>query len=196
MDPISGLYMDFNTADAAVRQLEQAGFEREKISVLARNEIVDQSLGTEAVQAQDVASGAAKGAAAGGVTGGLIGLLAAVGSLTIPGIGPVLAAGSLAATLGLTAGGAGVGAAVGGILGAMTTLNIPREDAEVFAEGVRRGGILVIVDASQEQEAGARRILEETGAVDVNTLRQELQASDWSRWEHDPDDDEPVQPEP
>jgi hypothetical protein len=196
MDPISGLYTDFNTADDAVRQLQQAGFEREQVSVLARNEIIDQSLGTEAVQAQDVASGAAKGAAAGGVTGGLIGLLAAVGSLTIPGIGPVLAAGSLAATLGLTAGGAGVGAAVGGILGAMTTLNIPREDAEVFAEGVRRGGILVIVDASQEQAADARRILEETGAVDVNTLRQELQASDWNRWEYDPDDDEPAQPEP
>src|SRR5690606_35972455 len=117
---VVGLFDTYEKADRAVRDLEQAGFQRDRVSVVARNEVVPQNIYSEETDAKDVAGSSGTGALMGGTAGGIIGLLAGLGALTIPGLGPAMVAGSLAATLGLAAGGAGVGAAVGGILGAMT----------------------------------------------------------------------------
>jgi hypothetical protein len=150
MKTVSSLFKQFKEADQAIRALEESGIDRQKINVIARDSAVASNLGLEPTVG-DVVSSAGVGAAGGGIGGGLIGLLVGLGALAIPGIGPVFAAGSVAATLGLTAGGAGVGVAVGGIMGAMTGLSIAEEDAEVYAEGVRRGEILVAVETPEER---------------------------------------------
>jgi hypothetical protein len=87
----------------------------------------------------DRAEGAGKGAGIGAGLGGAAGLLAGLGLLAIPGLGPVFAAGWLAAT----AVGAAAGAATGGLVGALTEAGVSKEDAPLYAEGVRRGGTLV-----------------------------------------------------
>src|SRR6201988_4752355 len=87
----------------------------------------------------DRAESAGKGAGIGAGIGGTAGLLAGLGLLAIPGLGPVVAAGWLAAT----AVGAAAGAATGGIIGALTEAGVSEEDAHTYAEGVRRGGTLV-----------------------------------------------------
>ncbi len=182
MTTISGLFDRYETADEAVRALQAAGFKRENISILARNEILQDNLPEDETTPGEVAESSGVGALIGGAAGGLLGLLAGIGAIAIPGLGPALVAGSLAAALGLTAGGAGVGAAVGGILGAMTALNIPKEEAELYAEGVRRGGILVILQAPPGREAEAAGLLEQHGALDTGTLRAELQKEGWDRF--------------
>ena len=103
--------------------------------------------------------GAAAGAVGGGVVGGVLGLLAGVGALAIPGIGPIIAGGALASTLA----GAGIGAAAGGLIGALIGMGIPEEDARYYETGLREGGILVTVDAGAAA-VDARRILLDAGA--------------------------------
>ena len=98
----------------------------------------------------------------------------------IPGIGPVFAAGSVATALGLTAGGAGVGAAVGGILGAMTGLSIAEEDADVYAEGVRRGEILVAVETPEERMDEVRGVMDAANAEDIHALRETWKREGWA----------------
>jgi uncharacterized protein (TIGR02271 family) len=105
------------------------------------------------------AEGAATGAIGGGVLGGVIGLLAGVGALAIPGVGPIIAGGTLASTLA----GAGIGAAAGGLLGALVGMGVPEEDAKHFDQGFRAGGTLVTVAAGNREEE-ARTCLYEAGA--------------------------------
>jgi uncharacterized membrane protein len=179
METIAALFMDFENANAAIEKLQASGFDRDSINVVARDTTLAERLGGEPT-VKDVASRAGIGALSGGVGGGLLGLLIGLGALTIPGIGPVFAAGSIAASLGLTAGGAGVGAAVGGILGAMTGLSIKEEDAQVYAEGVKRGGILVVVQTQGIRADEVRDIFHDADAKDVNTLRESWQQEGWT----------------
>ncbi|HLS47435.1 MAG TPA: hypothetical protein VK012_02890, partial [Gemmatimonadales bacterium] len=114
------------------------------------------------------AGGAATGAVGGGVLGGVLGLLVGVGAIIIPGIGPVVAGGVLASTLGIAGGtaaaGAGIGAATGGILGALIGMGVPHEDARYFERGVKEGGTIVTVDAGSRAEE-AREALARHGAT-------------------------------
>lgn len=96
--------------------------------------------------------------------GGLGGLLVGVLALPIPGIGPVIAAGPIAAALT----GAGIGAAVGGIIGALTGMGVPEDDARTYEEGVKRGGTLVTVTAEDTQADSAAEIMRSHGAVNVD----------------------------
>src|SRR5205823_5674653 len=139
---IAFLYDTHDDAAAAVRDLE-ASLPHDDISIVAGDGAV--------TKGADVAQGAGTGATIGAVVGGGAGLLAGLGMLAIPGIGPVVAAGWLAATLAGAAAGAGVGAVSGGIIEAMTGAGGPGGDAPFYAEGVRRGGTLVVarVDVSQ-----------------------------------------------
>lgn len=123
-------------------------------------------------------SGAAKGAVAGGAVGGVLGLVAGLTSLAIPGLGPIIAAGPIAAALA----GAGIGAVAGGIIGALKNLGVPEEEAHYYAEGVKRGGTLVTVRAPDD--ASAQRVaavLRRHGAVDIDA-----RAAQWQRegWKH------------
>jgi hypothetical protein len=135
------LFDDRDDAQDAINALRDAGFEASTISVVARDRDVQGTLaedtGTHAGEA------AATGAVAGGVLGGLAGWLVGIGALAIPGVGPIVAAGPLAAAIG----GMAIGAAGGGIIGALTGAGIPEDEARYYDEGFRKGGILVTVRA-------------------------------------------------
>lgn len=113
--------------------------------------------------------GAAAGAGAGGVLGGTLGLLAGIGALAIPGVGPLIAAGPVLAALS----GAAAGAAVGGLTGALVGLGIPEIEARVYEGKLRGGNILIAVHTeTREAEKAAKDVLEQAGAHDVGTTSE------------------------
>ena len=135
-----GLFARRRDAEAAIRDLKAAGFKDNQVGV-ALQERDEQGDLLEPTGAKE-AEGAAAGAVSGGLVGGLIGLL---GSLLIPGVGPIVVGGVLASTLT----GAGIGAAAGGIIGALMSLGVPETDARHFDQGLRLGSTLVTVDAGR-----------------------------------------------
>jgi hypothetical protein len=126
-----------------------------------------------------VVSGAEAGAAFGAVVGGGAGLLAALGMLTIPGIGPVVAAGWLAATVAGAAAGGAVGGATGGIIGSLTEAGVSTDHAHVYAEGIRRGGTLVTVRVDDDHDEAAEGILHEYHAIDPDTRGMAYREGGW-----------------
>src|SRR5687767_6996421 len=156
-DTVVAVFDDRDDAQDAINGLRDAGFMADDISILARDRDVSGQLaddtGTEA------AAGAATGALAGGALGGLAGWLVGIGALAIPGIGPIIAAGPLAAALT----GAAIGAAGGGLLGALTGMGVPEEEARWYEGEVGRGGILVTVKADGRFDE-ARNLLRQYGA--------------------------------
>jgi hypothetical protein len=144
---ISRLYSSYAEAREAVSNLEGAGIKHSDISILASNAdnwySADRKTGTfpdrDLDGKDDRAEAARTGAGVGAAVGGAAGLLAGLGLLAIPGVGPVVAAGWLVATLT----GAAAGSATGGIIGALTQAGVSKEDADVYAEGLRRGGAVV-----------------------------------------------------
>jgi hypothetical protein len=169
---VTHLFDDYSQAQRAVAALEQAGFSSSEISLVSRYRN-DGSL------ADDASSGAAKGAAVGGLAGGGAGLLAALGVIAIPGIGPLVAAGVLATAL---AGAAG-GTLAGGLIGALVDYGVSEDDAQVYSEAVRRGGSLVSVRADDARTAKAEQILNQQGPVDVTSRRQHYSQAGWSKYD-------------
>lgn len=181
METIAGLFEDFDDADQAVDDLRNAGFAGDDISVIAREDVIEDVASDfieEEIEVDAVGKGALGGAVGGGAIGGLMGLLAGVGAIAIPGVGPAFAAGSVATALGMTAGGAGVGSAAGSLVGAMLGLSIQEESAHAYAEGVKRGGILILLETEESRADEAREILEEANAVDIEELRQTWKAEE------------------
>jgi hypothetical protein len=129
------------------------------------------------------AQGAGVGAGVGAALGGIGGLLVGLGALAIPGIGPVLAAGPLAAALGGVAGagaGAVAGGAAGGLVGALSEMGVNEEHAGYYAEGIRRGGTLVAIQTDDEDVDKARRLMNEHHPVDINERGTQWRQSGWS----------------
>jgi uncharacterized membrane protein len=188
MKTIAGLFDNYQDAEHAVNRLEKAGIAREHIGVLARDAVLNERvLGHEE---ESAAKGAGIGAVGGTAVGGLAGLLSGLSAITIPGLGPVLTAGAVITALGSTAAGAGIGAATGGIIGALTGAGIPEEDAHVYAESVRQGGILLTVKVNDDMATPVRDIMDQSHAVDINERRNELLESGWLSF------DETTMPEP
>jgi hypothetical protein len=191
METIVGLFHNHHDADRAMDALEDAGFTRDVLSVVAQEGIVDveeidddgTSYDADDDDHIDAGEGAAIGAAEGGIIGGLAGLLAGIGAIAIPGVGPVIAVGSLATALAATIGGAAVGAGsgalAGGLVGALIDAGVPDEHAHSYAEGVRRGGVLVSVHAQGQQAGIAKNIMLNAGAVDINTARDDWMDDGW-----------------
>src|SRR4051794_3178077 len=138
MKTIVALFDDTNDAHKAIDDLSTLGVANNDISVIAPKRDSDAGRNVRDGETK-AAEGAGIGASTGAVAGGAAGLLASLGLLAIPGIGPLLAWGPIVATLT----GAGIGAATGGLVGGLVGMGIPEEDAEVYEEGVRRGGTLV-----------------------------------------------------
>lgn len=149
---IVGVFYTEHEASRAIEDLKSHGFLTEDISVIARNkrdvEAISDETGTKAPE------GMASGAATGGILGGVTGLLAGIGALAIPGIGPIIAAGPIAATLT----GAAVGAGTGGLVGGLIGLGIPEDEAESYDNYVDEGRILVMVDTDNTRESDAYSI--------------------------------------
>lgn len=181
---VAAVFNDTRQAEAAVRELEQAGFAAGGISVVAnrttavqdRADAIDRAAAAEEVQNADKAADIAADAGIGAALGGAGGLLLGLAGLAIPGIGPVLASGPLIAALG----GAGIGAAAGSLLGALNESGIPAQDAEDYAEGIRRGQVLVVVQTDEHGYDRARDILDHNGAVDVQGRGQPPRDSGWT----------------
>lgn len=123
----------------------------------------------EPVTPQDY-SAAAAGATSGAILGGLTGFLAGLGAIFIPGLGPVLAVGPLAAAFGGTA----IGAAAGGLLGALVDAGMSSETASTYADAVERGHVLVTVDADTASRELVRDLLEQAGALNLYPARTML----------------------
>jgi len=177
---ISRLYDTYADAERAVTRLEGAGVPHSDISIVANNS--DNWYGSRSGKVDrdrdgvdDRAEGAGTGAGIGAGLGGAAGLLAGLGLLAIPGLGPVVAAGWLAAT----AAGAAAGAATGGIVGALTQAGISKEDASRYAEGVRRGGTLVSARVPDQDRARLDALLNER-AVNLQDRSAAWQKSGWS----------------
>ncbi|HYF09418.1 MAG TPA: hypothetical protein VD970_17495 [Acetobacteraceae bacterium] len=172
---IARLFDDQSTAEAAVRDLESAGFSDADISLVRRH-----GDGTTGTATDEGTSGAGVGATIGTVVGGGAGLLAGLGLMAIPGVGPIVAAGWLVAALT----GAGAGAAAGGLLGGLVDSGVSEEDAHVYAEGVRRGGTLVTVRASDEQRAmQAEQVLSRHQSVNITERGAQYRSAGWTRYD-------------
>ena len=150
---VFGMFDNSEDAVDAIRALQAAGFAADRIGIAMQ----DRAVQAEVIDAtgSEAAEGAKTGAVSGGVVGGLVGLL---GSLVIPGLGPIVVGGLLASTLT----GAGVGALTGGLIGALIGAGASREEAEHFDAGFRSGGTLLTVDA-MGRESEARAILTRAG---------------------------------
>jgi uncharacterized protein (TIGR02271 family) len=174
---VVGSFDSYGEAQQVVQALHQIGIAADDISIVARDR--DQ-VGTQMSDARSTgnaaASGAGKGAAAGGVLGGAAGLVAGLAGLAIPGIGPVIAAGPIAAALT----GAGIGAVAGGLIGGLTSQGVSEEDAGYYAEAVRRGGALVTVRASDDVAERAAEIMERHNAHDVENRAEMWRKSGWT----------------
>ena len=175
---ISGLFDDYADAKSAVTNLEAAGIPRGDISIVANNTDMRYTMGGEAGHSK-AAAGAGTGATLGGLVGGGAGLLAGLGMLAIPGVGPVVAAGWLVAAAAGVAAGAAIGGATGGIIGAMVREGVPPEHAHVFAEGVRRGATLISVRVDDSRVEAAEGILAEHNAVDADSRGAIYRESGW-----------------
>jgi len=137
---IVGVYDTEQEAVAAIEDLIQKGYDKSEISVIGKNHKDITHVTDETGTA--VEDTAATGALTGGAVGGAAGLLAGIGALAIPGIGPIIAAGPIAATLM----GALTGAGVGGLTGALIGMGIPDDEAKYYDESVKEGKILVLVN--------------------------------------------------
>ena len=151
-------------AEQIVEDLQSAGFDVSEISVLMPDTAGKHDFGH--VKATKAPEGATTGATAGGVTRGVLGLLAGIGALAIPGVGPFIAAGPIMAALS----GAALGATTGGLVGGLIGLGIPEIEAKRYEQKLRAGNYLIAVDArDSDQVDRAKEIFKSAGAEDIST---------------------------
>jgi hypothetical protein len=189
---VTALFERYADAEAAIGRLEAAGIAHSDIAILSSRSEDAPALsapGTEPVAGQaeadaasertlgaDAVGPAGTGATVGGLIGGGAGLLAGLGLLAVPGLGPVVAAGWLVAALT----GAGIGAAAGGLAGGLTGTGMTEEEAAAYAEGVRRGGTLLTVRAEDGRADQIIAILKEAGSIDLDQRAAGWRAEGWT----------------
>lgn len=157
-----GIYKTRSQAEQAVDRLMAAGFSNNDISVLLPDTSSTKEFSHE--KNTKAPEGTATGVAAGGAVGGTLGLLAGIGALAIPGVGPLIAAGPIMGALA----GLGVGGAVGGLIGALVGMGIPEYEAKRYEGRIKEGGILLSVHCDTSDEVSrAKDIMKQTGAEDI-----------------------------
>ncbi len=175
---ITRMYDNYDDGVRAVTALENAGIAASDISIVSNNGETQTATG-DTTTGTHAGTGAGTGATLGTVVGGGAGLLAGLGALAIPGVGPLVAAGWLVATLA----GAGVGATAGGLIGSLTGAGVSHEDAHVYAEGIRRGGTLVTVRAEETDASRVEELLGLHPHVDLPTRAETYRAEGWQRYD-------------
>lgn len=172
-----GVFPSRQAAEEALNKLRDSGFPMQQVSTIAKDTSrVDQLSNADisdpvAAQAE---GGAATGVLAGTALGSLGGLLVGLSALTIPGVGPVITAGTVGTVLTTTLAGSGIGAATGGLTGAFASLGIPDERANIYGDRVSQGNYVVMVEGTEEEIRRAEFILgnqgiQEWGIYDVPT---------------------------
>ncbi len=170
MKTVTGLFDDYSDASAAVTALEQRGVPSKDISIVSNN--ADERHGNDTKAA---------------------GLLTGLGIMAIPGVGPVVAAGWLAATAAGAVAGAVAGGAAGGLIGALTDAGVSEDHAHVYAEGVRRGGTLVTAKVEDSLYTDAEEVLRQSNWVDPDKRRAAYAEDGWSRFDDTLDPYEPTE---
>lgn len=200
---VTALYDSQDDAVAAVRALQMAGIARDAISIIAKGADAPPQGAGDLEQAQEkhadrehadrehadhvaeVIHDAGAGAGIGAGIGGAGGLMAGLGMIAIPGIGPVVAGGWLLSTAAGALAGAAVGGAAGGIIGALMDGGVSEDDAHLCAESVRRGGALVVAKVEAAQLSAARTILSAPPAIDPAARANDYRKDGWSRFDPD-----------
>lgn len=174
------LYDDYDTASEVVTRLKYVGIPESDLSMVANNQsgwyrdTNTRKIDRDADGVDDRIEGAEAGAGIGAAAGTAAGLLAGFGAIAIPGIGPVVAAGWLAAA----AAGAAAGGAAGGLVGALTQIGVSDDHASTYAEGIRRGGVLVTARVSDEKAAVVEGIMDQE-AIDIAVRQASYRESGW-----------------
>src|ERR1700692_3391369 len=175
---VFGIYSTREGVETAADLLARSGFPVTDISVLLPESLGTKEMGTE--KATKAPEGAAGGAGLGAVLGGTLGLLPGIGALAIPGVGPLIAAGPIMATLA----GIGVGGAVGGFTGALIGLGIPEYEAKRYEGRIKKGAILLSVHCDTSDEIKrAKDVMKRTGAEDISSTGES--SSDVSKSDRD-----------
>jgi hypothetical protein len=161
-----GVFANRLETENALLEIKSSGFPMDNVSVVGRNaDTEDKVAGVEVHKSIDnkADEGAVAGAVTGGTLGGITGLLVGLGTLAIPGVGPVLLAGAAATTLATTLAGTAIGAGGASLLGALIGLGVPDNDAQVYSDLLERGYYLVVVDGTETQVRHAGEILTRKG---------------------------------
>jgi hypothetical protein len=184
---ITRVYNDYASAELAVRELKAAGLGDSHIGIVASNADgwhkpgggdVDPKHDKDRDGKDDRSEGAVAGGGYGAIVGGTVGVVAGIGALAIPGIGPIVAAGWLAAL----ASGAVAGGAAGGIIGALVESGTSKENAELYAEALRRGGAIVTVKVSGADEPKYAAIMDKS-AFDIVARGEAYRSSGWKGYD-------------
>lgn len=165
---IVGFYPSREQAERAVTELVDEGFSRDHISVVASRAGAGDAPNIGPVPETGSTNDTGEKAMMGGIAGFIVGIAV----LAIPGVGPIIAAGPLAAALT----GAAAGAATGGLIGVMTKDGIPKEAAERYSKAIGAGRIMVTVHAGYDRAAQAADVLDRTGAIDVDEPAERVTA--------------------
>ena len=173
MRTLSKVYDTHGQARQAVSDLRGEGVADSKISVVANKHV------SAEYDDLDDYSETATGAGLGAAVGGAGGLLTGLGIIAIPGVGPVVAAGWLAATLV----GALAGAATGGVVGALVDAGVSKDDVDVYSEAIRRGGTLVTVRADDGEASKVQAILDRHQPIDPMKRRDEYTRTGWKGYD-------------
>ena len=174
---VFGIYKTRSQVENAVDQLKAASFRNTDISVLFPANVGTKEFAHE--KDTKAPEGTAAGAVTGGVIGGALGWLAGIGSLAIPGVGPLIAAGPIIAALT----GVGAGGVIGGIAGALIGMGIPEYEAKRYEGMIQSGNILLSVHSDNSEWVNrAKKILEGTGATDIGSSSEKK--GDYANTEH------------
>jgi hypothetical protein len=169
---VFGIYQNSGRAEEAVDRLIAAGFPSADISVLLPDNQGSKEFAHE--KNTKAPEGTTTGVTTGGAIGGTLGLLAGIGALAIPGVGPFIAAGPIMGALA----GLGVGGAVGGLIGALVGMGIPEYEAKRYEGRVKNGGVLLSVHCdSSDQVKRAEEVLKSTGAEDISSAGEKAVTS-------------------
>lgn len=160
---VFGIAKSHSQAEQIVERLQAAGFPNNEISILLPDTEGKHDIAH--VKATKAPEGATTGVAAGGVTGGVLGLLAGIGALAIPGVGPFIAAGPIMAALS----GAAIGGTAGGVVGGLIGMGIPEVEAKRYEEKLKTGNYLIAVHAEGDREDIAKDIFKDAGAEDITS---------------------------
>jgi hypothetical protein len=180
---LTRVYNDYPSAELAVRELKDAGLGDSHIGIVASNADgwhkpgggdVDPKHDKDRDGKDDRSEGAVTGGGLGAIAGGAAGVAAGLGMLAIPGIGPVVAAGWLAAL----ASGAAAGGAAGGIIGALVESGTSKENAELYAEALRRGGAIVTAKVPDDEQTKYGAIMDKS-AFDIAAREKAYRSSGW-----------------
>ncbi|MBT9316606.1 hypothetical protein [Leptothoe spongobia] len=156
-----GVFATKQDMEFALSELKDSGLPMDKVTVIAKDENSKPQQGTNLRKrpGHEVAKGVGIGSLTGTVFGFLAGLLVSVSELTIPGIGTIMAAGTIVETLAITFAGGGIGAVSGGVIGAFSGLGIPGNQAKVYSDRLAQGDYLIIVEGKSDEVMRAEMIL-------------------------------------